>query len=420
MTTLTQDQVYERWDTLPLTLREALTSEVSSDYVWKVSESEHIPEEKIFGVGRAVSHVLYGFVHPEDLAEELRNDVGLGAPTATAIATSINQRIFAPIRSDLDKSYQPLGKPPLKVMQDVGPAPVPNGPQVISKIATGAATFGAVPLVTNQSRPAPAPIAPAAAPKPPSQAGWSRSTSAEPVVKLNQTVSPLPKPAAPTAASAQTTRPGASLPMKGIGEFERMTIQKTPIPVPGKAPVATPTAPTGPAPVIIHEDASFKAAPKPADFHLSLPADQLAGGKSDTPARAQAVVLELGKNSMIQPPTKPAAAPTTNTVHYTDYIKQNPSSATERKITEMTSAPITPPTSAPASPQNQFTPPSGKPMGMGTSFPTAQRPVVAAPPPMPPKPPAAPQVQIQSPTQPQNKVIHVDYTDPPKPPTKGI
>src|SRR5258708_1004221 len=110
MLTITQEQIMARWDTLPESLREALTSEVNSDFLWKTCEGEHMPDEKIYYVAREASLVLFGFLHPEDLGLELKDALGLDAQTAGTIAHAIDSRIYTPLRPEIDKVYAPPSK----------------------------------------------------------------------------------------------------------------------------------------------------------------------------------------------------------------------------------------------------------------------------------------------------------------------
>ena len=113
MITVLQSQSFTRWDTLPDVLREALFAEEVSDFVWKTCRAENIPEEKIFDVARIAGYVLFGFLHPEDMAVEIRDALKIDIRIATAIADAINKRIFTPLRPDIDKVYEPIlgGKP---------------------------------------------------------------------------------------------------------------------------------------------------------------------------------------------------------------------------------------------------------------------------------------------------------------------
>ena len=110
MVTISKNQALERWDTLPMTLREALYSDINSDFLWKTCQAEHIPEEKIYDVSRITGYVLMGFLHPGDLAGELTEILGIDKRITTSIADAIDKRIFAPLQEDIDKAYNPISK----------------------------------------------------------------------------------------------------------------------------------------------------------------------------------------------------------------------------------------------------------------------------------------------------------------------
>src|ERR1700722_1507242 len=101
----TEEQIIDRWDSLPDSLKDALTSTANSDLIWKLAEAEHDPDQKIYPIGTAVSHVLFGFIHPEDMATELK-EAQLNPQTITALLGPINEKIFAPLQQDINKIYQ--------------------------------------------------------------------------------------------------------------------------------------------------------------------------------------------------------------------------------------------------------------------------------------------------------------------------
>jgi len=105
MNTLSYRQLTNRWDELSSPLREALYSEASSDFLWKTCEAEHIPDNKIHDIARIIGYVLMGFLHPEDMTTEIRDSVGIDLRIATSIAGAVNQRIFVPLRPEIDRAY---------------------------------------------------------------------------------------------------------------------------------------------------------------------------------------------------------------------------------------------------------------------------------------------------------------------------
>jgi hypothetical protein len=111
-TTISKKQFAQRWDMLPMNLREALTSERNSTVVWKVCGDEHLSEEKTREVARVVAWVLMGFLHPEDVANEIKLSIDLHPDLAAKIANALNVKIFAPMREELEGTYAPPGTEP--------------------------------------------------------------------------------------------------------------------------------------------------------------------------------------------------------------------------------------------------------------------------------------------------------------------
>lgn len=247
MTTISQDQALKRWDSLPDVLKTALYSDINADFLWKAAEAEHLPKEKIRAISKIVGYVLLGFIHPEDMAQELK-DVGVVGPVAESIASSVNGRVFAPIREDLDKIYEPpskFGESPKFVEEIKRPAtaPVPEkiggGPIDLSKI------FGATP----------------SAPKAP------------------QTPSSAPKPAD-----------------KPLSEFERLGLAAT------SSAGAPPAAPT-----MLHKETETKPGEKVSGFKLEVPIPKFGGGKPFEPPQGKPAILEFGLDKKSGSPTPPSA-----------------------------------------------------------------------------------------------------------------
>lgn len=112
MPIITKQQALFRWDTLPMNLREAIFSERNAEILWQICELQHLPEDRIYRVATLAGDVIMGFIHPEDLAREIQESVGLKFEVAEIIANEIIKKIFAPIRSDIDKIYSPIVEVP--------------------------------------------------------------------------------------------------------------------------------------------------------------------------------------------------------------------------------------------------------------------------------------------------------------------
>lgn len=398
MTKITQDQSGDRWDTLPMVLRDALFSEPNSDFLWKTCEAEHIPDPKIHDVARIAGYVLMGFIHPEDVAEEVQAAIGVDQKTAATIQSALNQRIFSPIRQDIDKIYAPLTKSQAglqtgpKIIQEIKPSqpapavvaaapalakPTQPAPQIISQTFNATPKFGVAPVglqQLQQQQPRPQQPQPPAQPAAASDKGWSTRAQG-PVVKLGAITPGIPSPSSRgpsmsgTPNSAMSPKPPAfqtpsqQTPQKGMSEFERLDMMKKSTAAPGTVPPPQASAATPP-PMMLHEVSNTAAQSPDFRFKIGMQ-NQMPTKPPQTPPPAKTAILEFGKapspTASTSTPTIQSSAP--KTVHYSEY--KPPVAATTdsgiRQISEFTaqpSAPVPPTPPVPTVPMAQ--PPKGK------------------------------------------------------------
>jgi hypothetical protein len=107
MTKVTQQQALDRWDAAPERIREALSSQINSEFLWQTCEKEHLPKEKARLVLQTAGYVVLGFIHPDDFTQELKEAIGINQQIAESIASAVSNRIFAPIKNELDELYAP-------------------------------------------------------------------------------------------------------------------------------------------------------------------------------------------------------------------------------------------------------------------------------------------------------------------------
>ncbi len=107
MIQITKQQIDARWDILPVNLREILYSPDYGKIIWDVCEANHLTNEKIGKIAGLCGYVIMGFIHPEDLAKEIKNATGIHSEIAETIAKEIDRKIFTPIGNEIDKIYAP-------------------------------------------------------------------------------------------------------------------------------------------------------------------------------------------------------------------------------------------------------------------------------------------------------------------------
>ena len=403
MIAITTEQARNRFVSLSANLQDVFFSLQTAEIIDQIATQNHISEDKSYAVASVAGWVLLGFMHPEDVSKELQEEIKIPSQTADEISRLLNTKIFSRFQDDLQNVYAPVphkndGVAP-KMLEDL------VAPEIISQTAREAPRIGAVLIAGNEAKAAPAPAAPKKLP----DVGWSRSTPETPVVQLKETFRAAPQAPTPGVTGSKPASGGAAggasggvpagpkpaMPAGPMGEFERMNFTQQKVPTPGMptapAPAASamPAAPAGgapsthePAPVMLHEDASYKTEPKTPDFHIQLPGVKLDAEKTGTPSRP--AMMELNKNASPATPSSAASTPT-KVVHYTEYKP----TASGMSPAPKASMPVSPISIAPQGPR-EITELTGNP-GV----------------PKPPSPPAA---------GPDQKVVFKNYAESSQPP----
>lgn len=109
MLQITRQQTLRRWNVLPQNLRESLFSEYNSNILWRICEEQHLSEDKISKIATLAGDVIMGFIHPEDLDDEIKKTLGINQEIAAFIARQIDRKIFSLIKNDINKVYAPAG-----------------------------------------------------------------------------------------------------------------------------------------------------------------------------------------------------------------------------------------------------------------------------------------------------------------------
>jgi hypothetical protein len=320
--TITIQQARQRFTIVPEPLRDAVFSLQTAEIMNGIAQQYHLDAAKMDVVSDIVGWVLLGFMHPEDVSREIQTQLNLPTQAAADISKSIDSKIFASLRDDLNKAYAPVPDEEKTIdPQIISPAPTPSAPKIISETFVATPKFGVTPAAANRdiAAPAPKPLQP---PKPSNAAGWSKSTPQQPVVKLGATAPGIPTAPATPAAPKTISMPSAPTPAnptpakpvaRSMSEFERLDLMKKSsapqstapqptapsqptMPSAPKPSTASPATPPQPAPVMLHEVSSFAPIEQSsAAFNTRRPAqDQLRGTTAQGPMPTRPAVVEFG------------------------------------------------------------------------------------------------------------------------------
>ncbi len=268
MTTITTAQARKRFTLLPQELQNSIFSFGNAEIIDKIGIDNHLSEEKTEVVANAVSLVLFGFIHQEDLAAEIQEQAGIPKEAALAVAGEADEKIFNAIKDVIKEAYAPAteeemgatAEKPLKTANSGGPMMIEEIPMTAMP---GAATAAS-------QKPAPAPKFPI-----------KNLTVEMPGATPSAVPAPAPIPTMPKIAPqifAGNPQIQASLPLS-------------------KTPEKKPETPT-PKPVILQEAAAFETNKKSAEFHIETSEDKFQGlSNIPRPMPQKAAVLEFGSSS---------------------------------------------------------------------------------------------------------------------------
>ncbi len=106
MLTISQQQIDNRYDSLPAVLKEALFSTDNADSLWNIGDGNHLSDDKKSDLAGIVGNVILGFIHPDDLAKEIAADLMIDNRLAQQLSEEVNKKIISPVRSEVEKIYR--------------------------------------------------------------------------------------------------------------------------------------------------------------------------------------------------------------------------------------------------------------------------------------------------------------------------
>lgn len=346
MITLSENQVVQRRDSLPDSLLTALCSDETTNIIWSASEAEKVPDEKIYTISKVAGWVLMGLLRPEDFTQELKDRIDLDPQSGAKIQAALNEKLFLPLKADIDKTNQPAGTQQQPAVLSTAAVPPATDAQTMKDIA---ATTPAAPVAAT---PVPAPVVPAG-PAPVMLQGTATSKTLQKNIDFH-----LSKPNSGAEMSLETSRPKSAA-MPAMIEFSG-------------SGSAIPKPPTAPAGAVHYTEFKTPTMPSPVAASTTRTVTEVTSAAPTIPVATQIPAIKTPATATPPISTKPPAAATPTMKVPTPTI---PSPAPAPMF--MSSTPKPPQTQTP----------------VPTAVPIPQKPPIATiPTPMPPKPPAAPDV----------------------------
>lgn len=118
----TQQQLQEKYKSLPVDLKDAIFSVQSAEIIQSISKKHHLQIDQMGELAAETGLVLLGFTKPEDYIKNLSNRLKINIKDAREVALEVNIEIFNKVKESLKKLHK------------IGiPAEIPKNESVIKK-----------------------------------------------------------------------------------------------------------------------------------------------------------------------------------------------------------------------------------------------------------------------------------------------
>jgi len=124
MIRVSKKKFLERLDVLPTAVREAAFSPDTGGIISAIGKTYHLDEQRIGTLIAATGAVFFGFLHRTDLVKEILEETRVDTKIAQSIADEIEQKVFARIRVDLDRIFEPVSTEEVETETPPAPSPV--------------------------------------------------------------------------------------------------------------------------------------------------------------------------------------------------------------------------------------------------------------------------------------------------------
>src|SRR6266481_3951554 len=105
MEPITKEQAQQRFTALPPSLQDAVFSLHNTEIVETICGEADLTGEEQSEISRLVGLVLLGFLKIENLAADIEENAFVPLDVSKEISRKLNDRIFSPLRSDIEKMY---------------------------------------------------------------------------------------------------------------------------------------------------------------------------------------------------------------------------------------------------------------------------------------------------------------------------
>ena len=100
-------EAQKRFDALPENLKKEMLADKNVQLISSIAQDYKIAENDVKKIAMLVGEVFLGYIKPEEIASELNKYFGVDLQKSNFIEIELKQKLFNPIKTDLDKIYNP-------------------------------------------------------------------------------------------------------------------------------------------------------------------------------------------------------------------------------------------------------------------------------------------------------------------------
>jgi hypothetical protein len=101
----TRKQLEKRWQELPDILKDAMHSAMTLNEIENIEKNFHLSEERGDQLARLVRWVFYGFIHPENLFNEIKEALKIDSRIALDIYHQLDKNVFSLYKKEIEDNY---------------------------------------------------------------------------------------------------------------------------------------------------------------------------------------------------------------------------------------------------------------------------------------------------------------------------
>lgn len=151
-------EIRTRFELLPPDLQKTITDSEYQNALFEIAKAQKLTYEELGILEMDTTMVLLGMVKPEDFRDDLQRDLRKNDSELDSVVAAVNDRVFAPIKSSLERVYAVKSEPEDFLSRDIQGNPLPSAAVPATSLTPAEKTVLEKTGVVISETPAPTPI----------------------------------------------------------------------------------------------------------------------------------------------------------------------------------------------------------------------------------------------------------------------